>query len=234
MKYEKILLKVSGEMFAGEDGRGIKKESLDYFVNEIKEVLNMGIKIAILSGGGNFWRARDFQNLNLARPFSDEIGMMATVINALVLRAYFAEQGIKSRVFSAISAGKSTELVNQVKMQEAFENGELIIFAGGTSNPFFTTDSGAVLRALELDCQVIFKGTKVNGVFDQDPVKNPEAKKFAKISFEDALAKDLKVLDKTAFALALEKRIPLIVFDIFQKNALKKVIQGEEIGTEVF
>jgi uridylate kinase len=159
--------------------------------------------------------------------------MMATVLNGLILKSYFEQNGVPSIIFSAIPGGKSTKDYSIRKAKEILGENKVVILTGGTGNPFFTTDSGAVLRALELDCDVVLKGTKVDGVFDSDPFKNPDAQKFDEITYEDAINKNLRVLDKTAFALALEKRIPLIVFDVFKKGNLKKVVEGEKIGTLV-
>ncbi len=232
MKYKKILLKISGETFS-ENNSNISKNRLEQFTEELKELLELGVEIGLVIGGGNFWRKRDFGELELEPTKSDEIGMMATIMNGLIFSAYLKTKNIPVKVFSAKLAPGFAENYNEEEAKKALKKGKITILTGGTGNPFFTTDSAVVLRALELGSDVIFKGTKVDGVFDSDPETNPSAKKFEKISYEEAIEKNLKVMDQTAFSLALNKRLPLLVFNIFEKGALKKAVNGEKIGTLV-
>ena len=225
-KVKKVLLKVSGEAFANESGIGVCRESLERFAKQIAAARKIVTHLALVVGGGNFWRARDFQDLGIDRVGRDEIGMLATGLNGAILREFLQCSGIEAATFPAKD-------FSMARAKQDFANGKVVIFTGGTGNPFFTTDSAAVLRALQLDCDAILKGTKVDGVFDSDPARNPGAKKFAKLTLENALAKDLKVLDRTAFALLLEKRIPLHVFNILENGSLQKVLQGQGVGTMV-
>lgn len=234
MKYKKVLLKVSGEAFADSDGRGIDKKALESFTEEVVSVIKLGVKIAIVVGGGNFWRERDFRNLNLPRIKSDEIGMMATFMNGMVLSAFFQQKNIASEVFSAKDATGYISSFSSNNTKNLMQNDKIIILTGGTGHPFFTTDSAAILRALELDCDAVFKGTKVDGIYDADPKSNSGAKKFTEIAYEEAINQNLKALDKTAYALAMEKRIPLIVFNIFKKGNFANAVNGKKIGTLVF
>lgn len=233
MKYKRILLKVSGELFA-EDKANISKNQLEKFAQELKELQKEKVEIGLVIGGGNFWRKRDFEGLGLNPSSSDEIGMVATLMNALIFKAFLKSKNIPVEIFSAKAASGFAQHYSIQEADKALSEGKITILAGGTGNPFFTTDSAAVLRALELNAQAVFKGTKVDGVFDSDPIKNPKAKKYEKIKFEEAIEKNLQVMDQTAFSLALEKRLPLVIFNIFEKNSLKKAIKGEKIGTLVF
>lgn len=234
MKYQKVLLKISGETFAAEEGGGISKEKLENFTAELIPVLKAGVQVALVIGGGNFWRERDFRNLGLKNTLSDQVGMLATVMNALVFGDFLKNQGIGAKVLAARGVAGVVKDYCPAKAEKALAKGQVAILAGGTGNPFFTTDSAAVLRALELNCDVILKGTKVDGVYSADPQKDPAATKYDTITYEEALAKNLKVLDQTAFSLAREKRPPLIVFNIFDKGALERAVKGDKIGTLVF
>lgn len=234
MKYQKILLKVSGEAFADKDGRGVDKQAIECFAQEVINVKKLGVKIAIVVGGGNFWRERDFRDLNIPRTKSDEIGMVATFMNGLVLSAFFEQKNLDTIVYSAKNAAGYISGFSSDSAKKSLNDGKIVILTGGTGHPFFTTDSAAVLRALELDCDAVLKGTKVDGIYDADPKDNPNAKKFDEISYEDAISKNLRALDRTAYALAMEKRIPLVVFNVFKKGSLLKLIEGGKIGTLVF
>jgi uridylate kinase len=234
LKYPKVLLKISGETIAGEDGRGVSGAALEKFTAQLVKVRKLGVKLALVIGGGNFWRSRDFQGLNLERTFSDEIGMVATIMNGMVLRAYLECNKIEVKVFAARSIDSTVASFSTNKAKKAFEQGKVVILVGGTGHPFFTTDSAAILRSLELDADAVFKGTKVDGIYDSDPFKNPQAKKYSQLTFEEALEQNLKVLDLAAFALAMQKRKPLLVFDIFKENALEQAVKGESMGTLVY
>jgi len=234
LKFSRILFKVSGEALADQNGFGINKNSLEIFCQQISKVQKKGLEIALVVGGGNFWRARDFKNLNIERTQSDQIGMVATSLNGLVLKSYFQTKGIKSKIFSAKNINGSINPYEKEKVLKNLKKGHIIIFTGGTGHPFFTTDSAAVLRGIEIEADVILKGTKVDGIYSSNPEKDKNAFKIDKLTFEEALQKKLKVIDQTAFALLLEKRIPLIVFNIFQKNALEKIISQQKIGSLVY
>ena len=234
LKFSRILFKVSGEALADQNGFGINKNSLEIFCQQISKVQKKGLEIALVVGGGNFWRARDFKNLNIERTQSDQIGMVATSLNGLVLKSYFQTKGIKSKIFSAKNINGSINPYEKEKVLKDLKKGHIIIFTGGTGHPFFTTDSAAVLRGIEIEADVILKGTKVDGIYSSNPEKDKNAFKIDKLTFEEALQKKLKVIDQTAFALLLEKRIPLIVFNIFQKNALEKIISQQKIGSLVY
>lgn len=233
-KYKRILLKLSGESLGGADGFGINWNTLKAFSDEIKEVHELGIQIAIVLGGGNIFRGvpavKDF---NIDRASADYMGMLATIINSLALQNILEQNGIFTRVQSAIEMERLAEPYIRRRAIRHMEKGRVVIFAGGTGNPFFTTDTAAALRAAEIGAEVILKGTMVDGVFSADPRKDKKAKMFDRLRYIDVLKKDLKVMDSTAISLCMDNRIPIIVFNITKKGNLKNIILGKKIGTLV-
>jgi len=230
MKFQKILLKISGETLADKTGRGISFAALENLSAEIIAAQKLKTQIAIVIGGGNFWRGRDFAQFPAAE--SDAVGMTATLLNGTILQNFLATKNLSAKVFSAIDFQFARKFETSAA-REFLNSGGIPIFVGGTGNPFFTTDSAAVLRARQLSVDAILKATKVDGVFDADPQKNPAAKKFDKISFDECFAKNLKVFDRAAFAILKDVKIPLVVFDFFEKGNLVRVLRGEKVGTVV-
>ena len=232
-KYKRVLLKLSGEALAGKDGYGINAEILEKLAEEIKEVYDLGVEIAIVVGGGNIFRGVQGKNLKIDKATSDYMGMLATVINALALQNALEKRGIPTRVQSAIEMHQIAEPYIRRKAIRHLEKGRIVIFAAGTGNPFFTTDTAAALRAAEIGADILLKATKVDGIYDKDPSKNNDAKKYEKLSYKEALKKDIKVMDSTAFALCKEENIPILVFSIKEKGNLKRAVLGEKVGTYV-
>lgn len=232
MKYQKVVLKISGETFA-EGEKPISKPRVDAFLKMLKKTTDQDIKITLIIGGGNFWRKRDFENLEIKDTDSDQIGMMATIMNGMLFSSMLDKYLISNQLFSSKELSGIVDGYNIKKARIALNNKNVVIIAGGTGSPFFTTDSAVALRALELDADLILKGTKVNGIYDKDPKKHKDAQKYDKISYEEAIEKKLKVLDQTAFSLAMQKRIPMIVFNIFEEDSLINAI-SEKTGTLVF
>lgn len=233
MTYKRILLKLSGEALMGEKQYGIDSKRLEEYAEEIKAVVDRGIEVAIVIGGGNIFRGLAGASRGMDRVQGDHMGMLATVINGLALQSACEEQGIKTRLQSAIKINEIAEPFIRRRAMRHLEKGRVVIFGGGTGNPYFTTDSAAVLRAIEVEADVILKGTRVDGIYTSDPEKNKDAIKFDFISFEDVLNKGLKVMDTTAFTLSQENKLPIIVFDMNKPGNLLKVVSGESIGTTV-
>ena len=232
MKYKRILLKLSGEALVGEKGSGIDPEILIKYSNEIKKAYDKGIEIAIVIGGGNIYRG--FNNeYKIDRVQGDYMGMLATLINGLALQNTLENIGIPTRLQSAINVNKVAEPYIKRKAIRHLDKKRIVIFSAGTGNPYFTTDSAAVLRAIEIEADVILKGTRVDGIYNDDPNKNSKAFKFEKITFNEAINKGLKIMDTTAFTLSHENNLPIIVFDMNQENNLIRVLNGENIGTLV-
>jgi uridylate kinase len=232
--YKRILLKLSGESLGGEDGFGIDWKTLKRFSEEIKEVHDLGVEIAIVLGGGNIFRGVPaVKNFNIDRASADYMGMLATIINSLALQNILEQHGIFTRVQSAIEMERLAEPYIRRRAIRHMEKGRVVIFAGGTGNPFFTTDTAAALRAAEIGAQVILKGTMVDGVYSSDPKKDKNARKFVHLNYIDVLKKDLKVMDATAISLCMDNKIPIIVFNITKRGNLKDVILGKRIGTIV-
>ena len=232
MKYKRILLKLSGEALVGEKSGGIDPEILIKYSHEIKKIYDKGVEIAIVIGGGNIYRG--FNNeYKIDRVQGDYMGMLATLINGLALQNTLENVGIPTRLQSAINVNKVAEPYIKRKALRHLDKKRIVIFSAGTGNPYFTTDSAAVLRAIEIEADVILKGTRVDGIYNEDPNKNSEAFKFEKITFKEAISKGLKIMDTTAFTLSHENKLPIIVFDMNQENNLLKVINGENIGTLV-
>ena len=233
MKYNRILLKLSGEALLGKNSYGIDNDRLVVYAEEIKEIHKQGVEIAIVIGGGNIFRGLSGSKEGIDRVQADYMGMLATVINGLALQNALENIDIPTRLQSAIKMESIAEPFIKRKATRHLEKGRVVIFASGTGNPYFTTDSAAVLRAIEINADVILKGTRVDGIYNEDPEKNKEAIKFDDISFEETISKGLKIMDTTAFTLSKENKLPIIVFDINIKGNLTKVIKGEKIGTKV-
>ena len=231
--YRRILLKVSGEMLAGEQGYGVQPSILEGLAEEIADVVAMDVEVAVVIGGGNIFRGLAASARGMERASADYMGMLATVLNALALQNALEGKGVSTRVQSAIEMRQLAEGYIRRRAIRHLEKKRVVIFAGGTGNPYFSTDTAASLRAMEIGAQVIMKGTKVDGIYDSDPVKNPQAKKYAEIPFLSILTQNLKVMDSTAISLGMDNRLPLIVFNLKEKGNFKRVVQGEPIGTLV-
>ena len=234
MKYKRILLKLSGEVLLGKNSYGIDNERLLDYAKEIKELHSLGIEIAIVIGGGNIYRGVAGAQNGIDRVQADYMGMLATVINGLALQNALESIDIPTRLQTAIKMESIAEPFIKRKATRHLEKGRVVIFGSGTGNPYFTTDSAAVLRAIEINADVILKGTRVDGIYNVDPEKNKEAIKFDDISFEETIKKGLKIMDTTAFTLSKENKLPIIVFDINIKGNLTNVVSGKKIGTRVF
>ena len=231
--YQRILLKLSGEALLGAEDYGIDPVIIGRIANEILEVRKTGVQVAIVIGGGNIFRGAGLAQSGIDRVTGDHMGMLATVINGLALQSTLENSGAPTRLQTAIKINEVAEPFIRRKAIRHLEKGRVVIFGGGTGNPYFTTDSAAVLRAIEIESDVILKGTRVDGIYDEDPEKNINAIKFDNISFEDVLTKGLKVMDTTAFTLSQENKLPIIVFDMNKRGNLLKLISGEKIGTTV-
>ena len=234
MKYKRILLKLSGEALLGKNSYGIDNERLLDYAKEIKELHSIGIEIAIVIGGGNIYRGLSGAQNGIDRVQADYMGMLATVINGLALQNALESIDTPTRLQTAIKMESIAEPFIKRKATRHLEKGRVVIYGSGTGNPYFTTDSAAVLRAIEINADVILKGTRVDGIYNEDPEKNKKAIKFDDISFEETIKKGLKIMDTTAFTLSKENKLPIIVFDINIKGNLTKVVSGEKVGTRVF
>jgi uridylate kinase len=232
LHYKRILLKVSGEALAGEKGFGIDETTVNGFVDALKSACDLGVQIGVVIGGGNFFRGVSAGSM-INRVSADHIGMLATVMNAVAFRAILESRGIDSRAMSAISMPSVVEPVITEKAKYHLEKGRVVIFAGGTGNPFFTTDTNAALRALEINADVLIKATKVNGVYDKDPKKHQEAVFFKELDFDTALRLKLGVMDATAISLCRDHGLEVRVINIFEKNCLARLLTGEEIGSVI-
>ena len=233
MKYNRILLKLSGEALMGNKQYGIDTDRLNEYANEIKKVVDLGCEVAIVIGGGNIFRGLAGAAKGMDRVQGDYMGILATVINGMALQGALEDVGIKTRLQSAIEMDKIAEPFIKRKAVRHLEKGRVVIFGAGTGNPYFTTDTAATLRAIEINADAILKGTRVDGIYDSDPEKNANAVKYNSLTFEEVFKKDLKVMDMTAFTLSHENKLPIIVFDMNKENNLFKLIQGENIGTVV-
>jgi uridylate kinase len=231
--YNRILLKLSGESLAGENNFGIESSILTRFAKEVKKVYDLNIQIGIVIGGGNIFRGLSSQARAMDRVQADYMGMLATVINSLALQDALEKNSIETRVMTAIEIREVAEPFIRRRALRHLEKGRVVIFAGGTGNPYFTTDTAAVLRAVEIEADAIIKGTRVDGVFDADPEKVKNAKLFDKISYLDVVQKGLKVMDSTAITLSMDNKLPIIVFNFDKEDNLLKLIQGQSIGTKV-
>jgi uridylate kinase len=232
-KYKRILLKLSGEALMGDDSYGINRDVIERIVSEIGDVTRLGVEVAVVIGGGNIFRGVAPAAAGMDRATADYMGMLATVMNALALQDAMRRAGLIARVQSALTIEQVAEPYIRGKALRYLEEGKVVIFGAGTGNPFFTTDTAAALRASEMDAQVVLKATKVDGVYSADPKIDPDATRYDRISFDEAISKNLKIMDATALALCRDQRMPLCVFSIFKHGALKRVVLGEDEGTLV-
>jgi len=233
MKYKRILLKLSGEALMGDRQYGIDPVRLAGYADEIKKIVEKNIEVAIVIGGGNIFRGLAGASNGMDRVQGDYMGMLATIINGLALQSALEEADLQTRLLTAIEMEQIAEPFIKRRAVRHLEKGRVVIFGGGTGNPYFTTDTAAVLRAIEIQADVILKGTRVDGIYSSDPEKNKDAIKFENITFKDVLNKDLKVMDMTAFTLSEENKLPIIVFDMNKQGNLMRIISGEKIGTLV-
>ncbi|HEU5396939.1 MAG TPA: UMP kinase [Verrucomicrobiae bacterium] len=232
-KFSRILLKLSGESLGDGNGTGISPEAVHHMAEQIREVRALGVQVVVVVGGGNIFRGLSGSERGIERATGDYMGMLATVINALALQDALEKLGCPTRVQSAISMSQVAEPFIRRRAVRHLEKDRVVIFGGGTGNPYFSTDTAAALRANEIGAEVILKATKVDGVYDCDPKKNPQATRFEKISYLEALQRQLKVMDSTAFSLCMDNKMPIIVFDFSRPHNLKRVVQGEKVGTLV-
>jgi uridylate kinase len=232
-KFKRILLKLSGEALMGDDSFGVNPDTVNKIVDEIKQAKLLGIEIAVVIGGGNIFRGAALGTAGMDRATADYMGMLATVMNALALQDAMKHAGLVSRVQSAINIDQVVEPYIRGKAIQYLEDKKIVIFAAGTGNPFFTTDTAAALRAMEISADIMIKATKVDGIYSSDPIKNKNAKLFSSISFDEVINKNLKVMDATAFTLCRDQQLPIAVFNIFKKNALNNVLIGKQEGTLV-
>jgi uridylate kinase len=234
-KYKRVLLKLSGEALIGTERTGdpFNPKIIEQYANEIKEVVALGVQVAIVIGGGNIYRGMNEAESGIERAHGDYMGMLATVINAMAIQAMLEKIGVYTRLQSAINMDQVAEPYIRRKALRHLEKGRVVIFGAGTGNPYFTTDTAGSLRAIEMKADVILKGTRVDGIYNEDPEKNPNAVKFDKISFQDCISKNLKVMDMTAFTLCMENKLPIIVFDMNQPGNLMKLVKGDTVGTLV-
>ena len=231
--YSRILLKISGEALMGDKGYGIDAHTVDFMAKEIRDIVSMGVQISVVIGGGNIFRGVQASLEGMERASADYMGMLATVINALALQNALEKYKVPTRVQSAIGMQELCEPYIRRKAIRHLEKGRVVIFAAGTGNPYFTTDTAAALRAMEINADIIMKGTKVDGVYSADPVKNPRAKKFTELTYIDVLKKGLGVMDSTAISLCMDNNLPIVVFSLRGKGNIRKIIEGKRIGTIV-
>ena len=232
-KYKRILLKLGGEGFAGPGGFGIAPLLAKDLAHKVETVRKLGVQVAIVLGGGNFWRGKDGLSLGMDRTTSDHIGMLGTVMNALALRDAFEQIGIPARVQTALEIRSVAEPYIRLRAIRHIERDRVVIMGAGTGNPYFTTDTAGALRAMEIGCNVMIKATKVDGVYDSDPRKNASAQRYEKMSYLDALNKKVGVMDSTAITLCMENNMPIMVLDLWQENSLIQAVMGESVGTVI-
>src|SRR5689334_1150337 len=232
-RYRRVLLKLSGEALMGEQAFGISRTTLEGMVEDIAQVVRLGVELAIVIGGGNIFRGVALGSSGMERATADYMGMMATIMNAMALQDAMQRVGLEARVQSALNVEQVVEPYIRPKALRYLEEGKVVIFAAGTGNPFFTTDTAAALRGSEMGAEIVLKATKVDGVYTADPKRDPRAQRYAKISFDEAIHKDLKVMDATALTLCRDQKLPINVFSIFKKDALRRVVTGEDEGTLV-
>lgn len=233
LKYKRVLIKFSGEALAPQGSTGIDPAAAKQIAATVKSVVDLGVEVSIVIGGGNIWRGKIGLELGMDRATADYMGMLATVMNSLALMDALEHVGVTTRVQTAIEMRSVAEPYIRRRALRHIEKSRVVIFAGGTGNPYFTTDTAAALRAVEINADLLIKATKVDGIYDSDPKKNPDAKKFDCLTYMDALAKQLQVMDATAISLCMENKLPLMVLNLWEKDALKKAICGERIGTLV-
>lgn len=231
MKYKKVLLKLSGESLMGDDNYSIDYHRVKHFADEIKSATTLGVQMGVVIGGGNIFRGLNGAGKGFDRRQGDYMGMLATLINAMALQNVLQEIGVKAKVLSAITIEPVCEKTYYIKALQYMQEGYVVIFGGGTGNPFFSTDSGAALRALEIKADLLIKGTRVNGIYTADPEKDPTAIKYDTLSFQEAYEKNLKIMDLTAFTLCKDNKMPIYVYNANEKGSLIKVLQGEKVGT---
>ncbi|NLN99225.1 MAG: UMP kinase [Bacteroidales bacterium] len=231
--YKRVLLKLSGESLGGPEGKGLDTDSLKEYAREVAEAAKAGLQIALVNGGGNIFRGLQGTSKGFDRVTGDRMGMLATVINSLALSQFIEDEGVHAEVFTATPMQPIAQYYNRDNAVRVLEAGGVALIAGGTGNPFFTTDSGAALRALEIGADAVLKGTRVDGVYTADPEKDPTATKYEELTFEEAIRKNLKVMDQTAFTLCSDGDMPVIVFDMNRKGNLARIVRGEKVGTFV-
>ncbi len=231
--YKRILLKLSGEALMGDDAYGINRATINRIVAEVKEVVDLGVQVAVVIGGGNIFRGVAPAAEGMDRATADYMGMLATVMNAMALQDAMKNIGLNARVQSALNIEQVAEPYIRGKAIRYLEEGRVVIFGAGTGNPFFTTDTAAALRGMEMNADVVIKATKVDGIYTDDPKTNPEAMRYKTIGFDEAIIKNLKVMDATALTLCRDQKLPIVVFSIFKQGALKRVLLGEDEGTMV-
>lgn len=231
--YERLLLKISGEVLAGDQAYGIDPKVIEIIASEIRDIHDLGSEVAVVIGGGNIFRGLAASESGMERASADYMGMLATVLNALALQNVLERIGVHTRVQSAIEMRQLAESYIRRKAIRHLEKKRVVIFAGGTGNPYFSTDTAAVLRAMEIGARVILKGTKVDGIYEADPVKHPKAKRFEELTFLQIIEKDLKVMDATAVTLCMDNSLPLIVFNLKEPGNVKRIVMGEKVGTLV-
>ena len=232
-KYGRILLKLSGEALGGEGGRSINPVAVHDMAEQIREVRDLGVQVVIVLGGGNIFRGLAGSERGIERATGDYMGMLATIINSLALQDALEKLDVATRVQTAITMSQVAEPFIRRRAERHLEKGRVVIFGGGTGNPYFSTDTAAALRANEIRAEVILKATKVDGIYDCDPKKNPQARRYAQITYLEALQKRLEVMDSTAFSLCMDNKMPIIVFDLFKPHNLKRVVLGDKVGTLV-
>lgn len=231
--YRRILLKLSGEALGGEGGTGIDAQAVQNMARQIREVRELGVQVVIVIGGGNIFRGLAGSEQGIERATGDYMGMLATIINSLALQDALEKLGVATRVQTAITMAQVAEAFIRRRAVRHLEKGRVVIFGGGTGNPYFSTDTAAALRATEIGAEVILKATKVDGIYDSDPKQNKKARRYAQITYLEALQKQLKVMDATAFSLCMDNKMPIIVFDLFKPHNLRRVVMGEKVGTRV-
>jgi len=233
-KYKRILLKLSGEALMGDDAYGINRATIDRIVGEIAQVVAIGVEVGVVIGGGNIFRGVALGAAGMDRATADYMGMLATIMNALALQDAMRRAGLNARVQSALNIEQVVEPYIRGKAIRYLEEGKVVVFAAGTGNPFFTTDTAAALRGSEIGAEMVLKATKVDGVYTADPKTHPDAQRYERLSFDEAIIKNLRVMDATAFALCRDQKLPITVFSIFRTGAMKRIVNGENEGTQVY
>lgn len=233
LKYQRVLLKFSGEALMGSNDFGLDATTLKQVVLEVKSLQDLGVEVGIVVGGGNIFRGAQIQGAGIQRTTGDQMGMMATVINALALRDVIESEGMHATVFSAMGIEGVSHGFNANQVQKTLKQKQIAIFAAGTGSPFFTTDTAAALRGIEINADIVLKATKVDGIYTADPVKDPSATRYAELSYDEVIGKNLQVMDMTAFVLCRDHRMPIRVFDMFKQDAVVRIVQGEDEGTLV-
>jgi uridylate kinase len=230
-KYKRVLLKVSGEVLAGDKKHGFDFDTVNSVCSAIKEMADLGTEVAIVVGGGNFWRGRSSENID--RTKADQIGMLATIMNCIYVSEIFRSVGMNTNILTPFECGSFTKLFSKDRANKYFEKGMVVFFAGGTGHPYFSTDTGVVLRAIEVEAEVILLAKAIDGVYDSDPAKNPDAKKYDEVTIDEVIAKNLQVVDMTASILARDNKMPMWVFGLNEENSIVNAVSGEFKGTKV-